>query len=444
MAIIIAGLSHHTAPIEVRERVAVGQKEYSTRVIQLCQLPGVDEAVIVGTCNRLELYCSGPAPDVSDLLDWIHSINSLPANAYDGHFYVYHDEDAVRHLISVAGGLDSLVIGEPQILGQLKESWQMAKDAGTAKSVLDRLFQHAFGAAKRIRTNSEIGDHPVSVAYTTVVLARQIFDDLSQKTVVLVGAGDMIRLCARHLAPENDEEQASANLIIVNRDQGRARDLVNSIYGEDNSARVVAFDKLDAVLPLADILISSTSSPEVLIRASQVKKALRRRRRRPMFMVDIAVPRDIDPEVTKLDGVYLYTIDDLQQVVDENLNNRNNAALAEQPAVDNDARAFMRWLNGNRAAQTLENVRSSARDHGIELKDRALRQLRAGQDPETVLKQLVHTLANRILHLPSKQVREAAEARDYWILEAAERIFRDDRKEPGKAPETDEDDGASQ
>ena len=335
----------------------------------------------------------------------------------------------MRHLISVAGGLDSLVIGEPQILGQLKQAWQAARNAGTANSVLDRMFQHAFGAAKRIRANSDIGGHPVSVAYTTVVLARQIFNDLSRRTVVLIGAGDMIRLCAQHLAHGKNDSEGAASMIIVNRNLQHAQDLAAELSGHNN-IEVCSLDNLEVVLPQADILITSTSSPDTLIGPDMVKAALQQRRHRPMFMVDIAVPRDIDPAISVLDGIYLYTIDDLQQVVDENLAQRGAAAKNAMPTVEEDARSFMRWVNGSRAAQTIENVRKAAAEHAVELKTRALRQLAAGQDAEAVLSQLTHTLTNKILHQPSTNVRQAAEAKDFKILEAAERIFGEIRAEP--------------
>ncbi len=424
MTLVIAGLSHHTAPIEVRERVAIGAADYAARVEQLCALPGVREAVIVGTCNRLELICWGGDLIGAELLAWIHRVNALSPNALDQHFYVHQGEAAVRHLIKVAGGLDSLVIGEPQILGQMKEAWLGAKSAGTVHSILDRLFQHTFSSAKRIRSRSEIGEHPVSVAYTTAVLARQIFEDLSRQTIVLVGAGDMIALCAQHLGRDHSADGGHANLIIANRNQKRAIDLARRLEVAGISATVVPLRDLGSVLPQADILITSTASKKPIISQRQIKSALKQRKHRPMFIVDIAVPRDIEAEVARLEDVYLYTIDDLQQVVDENLSQRSKAAQAALPAVEEDARAFMRWLNGTRAARTLENIRSSTASHGGELKLKALRQLKAGQDPESVLNQLVHTLTNRILHGPSTRLRQAAESGDYRLLGAAERIFR--------------------
>jgi glutamyl-tRNA reductase len=319
----------------------------------------------------------------------------------------------------VASGLDSLVLGETQILGQLKDAWQQAHDAGSLGKVLDRLFQHTFNAAKSIRTNSGISDHTVSVAYTAVVLARQIFGDLQTKTVVLVGAGEMVQLCGRYL-----RDHGIANLLIVNRSREKAEELAAEM-----GASALTLDQLDQALPMADILISSTASPEPVIRKPDIKAALRKRRHRPMFLVDIAVPRDIDPEVAKIKDVYLYTIDDLQQVVDENMEQRNAAALSAVGEVDEAVAGFMRWLSGIRVSRTLKKIREQSHEHEQDLTDWALRKLEAGQDPAEVLNQLARTLTNKILHLPSKRLREAAENQDYEVLKAADRIFRKDDPE---------------
>jgi glutamyl-tRNA reductase len=418
MPLFAIGISHHTAPIEIRERVAVARAEYSERIQQLKTLPGIEEAVILGTCNRTEIYCLAAEAEGGEVIDWMHQVNGLEAGQLDEHFYRHDAEAAVRHLIRVAGGLDSMVLGETQILGQLKDAWQMAHDAGTVGKVLDRLFQHTFSAAKSIRHNSGIGNHPVSVAYTTVVLARQIFSDLSSKTVVLVGAGEMVKLCGIHL-----REQGIARLLIVNRSITTAEELA-----EELDAEAINLMDLGNALPEADILISSTASPDAVIRVADVKKALRKRRRRPMFMVDIAVPRDVEPEVSGLKDVYLYTIDDLQQVVDENLNQRSEAAKAALGEVEQAVAAFMRWLYGMRAARSLKKIRELSHGHEKALTERALRKIQAGQEPREVLEQMASTLTNRILHAPSIRLREAAEQREYDILKAVDQIFRPEEK----------------
>jgi len=289
----------------------------------------------------------------------------------------------------------------------------MSAEAGGVEKVLDRLFQHAFATGKRIRTKTRIGEHPVSVAYTTVMLAKQIFGDLASKTVILVGAGEMVELCGRHL-----HDKGLSSLIIANRSIERARELA----GEFN-ALAVSLNDLPGVLHKADILISSTASLEPILHATTVKTALKQRRNQPMFMVDIAVPRDIHPDVGKLGNVYLYTIDDLQKVVDENLSKRTEAAEAASTDVEEAVEEFMRWLNSARAAVYLKNLHKHARANSDELVEKALRKIRAGQDPEEVVKQLAHTLTKRILHLPSTRLRQAAEEQDDDLLRVANRLF---------------------
>jgi len=419
MPLLTIGISHRTAPIEIREKVAITQSEYSERVRDLCAMPGVEEVVILGTCNRTEIYCLSSESGKEVLLDWIHRINGITPGGLKEYFYSYEGEQAAHHLIRVASGLDSLVLGETQILGQLKTAWQQAHDAGSMGKVLDRLFQHTFAAAKAIRTTSGISDHPVSVAYTAVVLARQIFGELKSQTVVLVGAGEMVQLCGRHL-----REQGVAKLLIVNRSLEKANELAVEL-----GASALTLDQLEDALPEADILISSTASPLPVIRKSDVKAALKKRRHRPMFLVDIAVPRDIEPQVSSLKDVYLYTIDDLQQVVDENMNQRSKAAESAMQDVDNAVNDFMRWFYGLRAARSLKRMRQQSHEHEKELTQKALKRLRAGQDPTEVIEQLASTLTNRILHQPSKSLREAAENQEYEILKAVDQIFKSDRQE---------------
>jgi glutamyl-tRNA reductase len=419
MPLFTVGISHHTAPIEIREKVAISRSEYPDRVHELCALPGIEEVLILGTCNRTEIYCLSTAEGKARLIDWIHRVNNIPTGELARHLYEHEGENAARHLIRVASGLDSLVLGETQILGQLKDAWQQAHDAGSLGKVLDRLFQHTFNAAKLIRTNSGISDHTVSVAYTAVVLARQIFGDLGSKTVVLVGAGEMVQLCGRYL-----RDHDIANLLIVNRSLSTAEEIAAEL-----GATAMTLDRLGEALPRADILISSTASPNPVIMKADIKTALRQRRYRPMFLVDIAVPRDIDPEISKVKDVYLYTIDDLQKVVDENMEQRNAAAQSAGADVEEAVAGFMRWLSGKRAARTLKKIREQSHGFEQDLRDRALRKLEAGQDPAEVLEQLTRTLTNKILHLPSKRLREAAELQDYEVLKAADRIFRSEKKE---------------
>jgi glutamyl-tRNA reductase len=413
MPLLTTGISHHTATLEIREKIAIARTDYANRVKELHGLDGVEEVVVVSTCNRTEIYSIGPNQSREQIRTWLQTKGGLTDAEMSRHCYVREREQAVQHLFRVSGGLDSLVLGESQIVGQLKESWQMAHEAGGVGKVLDRLFQHAFATGKRIRSKTRIGEHPVSVAYTTVMLAKQIFGDLNSKTVILVGAGEMVELCGRHL-----HDKGLSSLIIANRSVERAVELA-----EQFGAHAVSLADLSGVLHKADILISSTASQEPVIYAKPVKLALKQRRNQPMFLVDIAVPRDIHPDVGKLDNVYLYTIDDLQKVVDENMSKRSEAAEAAGSDITDSVEEFMRWLNSARAAVYLKNLHKHARLNSEELVSKALRKIKAGKDPEKVITQLANTLTKRILHLPSTRLREAAEAQDDELLRVANRLF---------------------
>jgi glutamyl-tRNA reductase len=413
MPLLITGISHHTATLEIREKIAITRLDYVARVKELHELDGIEEVVIVSTCNRTEIYSVGPQQSRQQVHQWLQSKGGLSDEEMSRHCYVRERDHAVRHLFRVSGGLESLVLGESQIVGQLKDAWQMANEAGVVGKVLDRLFQHAFATGKRIRSKTHIGDHPVSVAYTTVMLAKQIFGDLISKTVILVGAGEMVELCGRHL-----HDKGLSSLIIANRSIERAAELAEQFGG-----LAVSLTDLPDVLHKADILISSTASLEPVIQVKSVKAALKQRRNQPMFLVDIAVPRDIHPDVGKLGNVYLYTIDDLQKVVDKNLSKRNEAAKAASGDIDESVDEFLRWLNSARAAVYLQNLHKHARMNSDELVNKALRKIRAGKDPEQVVTQLAHTLTKRILHLPSTRLRQAAEEQDDDLLRVANRLF---------------------
>lgn len=413
MPLLTTGISHHTAPLEIREKIAIARVDNANRVRELCALSDIEEAVIVSTCNRTEIYSIGPEHSHEQVRQWLQDCGNLTTAEIDKHCYTHEREQSVRHLFRVAGGLESLVLGESQILGQLKESWQLAREAGGVGKVMDRLFQHAFAIGKRVRSTTGIGEHPVSVAYITVLLAKQIFGDLASKTIILVGAGEMIELCGRHL-----HDKGVSSLIIANRSIKRAAELA-----EQFGAHAVSLADLPGILHKADILISSTASQQHVISSESVKAALKQRRNRPMFLVDIAVPRDIEPETGALKNVYLYTIDDLQQVVDRNRSERSRAAQTARADVDLAVDEFMRWLNSARAAVYLQKLHNHARKNSQELVAKALRKIAAGNDLEQVITQLANTLSKRILHLPSTRLRQAAEAQDDELLRVANRLF---------------------
>ncbi len=415
MPLLVVGTSHQTAPLEIREKLAISTNDYAGRIQELCALPAVEEAVVLSTCNRTEIYSIVLPEDEHCILEWLRSSGGLDEQQAEKYLYERRNEQAVRHLFNVASGLDSLVLGEPQIMGQLKDAWQNAHEAGGAGKLLDRLFQHAFATGKMVRHQTGINEHPISVAYITMVLARQIFGNLESKKVLLVGAGEMIELCGRHLY-----EQGVAGLMIANRSKEKAEQLAESF-----AATAHSLDELAQVLPHADILVTSTAAPQPIISADLIKSALRARRRAPMFLVDIAVPRDIHPDVAKLKDVYVYTIDDLQQVADENIAERHRAAEAAGETVEKSVDEFMRWLHGARAAKFLQRLRRHAMESSEELAAKAVRQIQAGKNPEDVVKQLANTLTNKILHVPSTRLRQAAESQEYQILKAADWLFDD-------------------
>ncbi|MDX1380552.1 MAG: glutamyl-tRNA reductase, partial [Xanthomonadales bacterium] len=362
MPLTVFGISHHTAPLDLRERVAVPRGLGGATAAMLRDRAGLDEAAVLSTCNRTEVYGQGPRVEPGLVVQLLGELRRQDVTGVDAHLYVHEDEAAVRHLFRVACGMDSLVLGEPQILGQVKQAWQEACSAGAVGRVLDRLFQRAFAAAKQVRHTSGIGDHPVSVAYTATVLARQIFGDLQRQSVLLIGAGEMIERCARHF-----RQQGVAGLRIANRSLDRAEALAR-----EHGAEACALERLDSVLADADIVVSSTASARPVLLPDSVAAAMKARRRRPMFIVDIAVPRDVHPGVAELDDVYLYTIDDLQQVVDDNLGARQRAAQSAGTDIEQATAEFMRWLHGSRAAHSLKTVRRRAQQDAEELARRSL------------------------------------------------------------------------
>ena len=416
----VLGINHQTAPVRLRERVAFAADTVPAALATLRELPGVREAALLSTCNRTELYAMAD-DDGRSLAGWLAS---HPGDATDLHAYLYHHSDAAaaRHLFRVATGLDSLVLGEPQILGQVKEAWALARGAGALGTTLDRLFQNAFATAKRARTETRIGANPVSVASAAVRLAQESFARLEDSTVLLVGAGETIELAARHLS-----EGGVQRLLVANRTLAHAQDLASRHGGV-----ALPLSELDRHLAEADVVLSATASREPVILRGQVAAALARRRHRPMLLLDLAVPRDIDPGVAELEDAFLHTIDDLERAIEDNRRSRREAAAEAEAIVD---------LQVSRFAQALQVAGNDAplralRAHGEAVRDAALararRQLAAGHEPGAVLEQLAHSLTNRLLHAPTAALREAAGDGDAELARAAERLFlRDDpRQDP--------------
>ncbi|MEA3413092.1 MAG: glutamyl-tRNA reductase [Pseudomonadota bacterium] len=408
------GLNHTTAPVAMRERVIFDPQQVPGALNDLVSVRGVNEAAILSTCNRTELYCNLEENQGDNLvLDWLSQFHRFTRPEIEPFLYHYTHRSAVQHAFRVACGLDSMVLGEPQILGQLKCAYREASRVGTIGRHLGRLFQNAFSVAKQVRTDTSIGNSPVSVAFAAVSLARQIFGNLSDKTVLLIGAGETIELAARHLASCGIDR-----VIVANRSVERAQTLARTYEGE-----AVSIPQIPDVLPHADIVISSTASPLPLLGKGLVERSLKRRRHRPIFLVDIAVPRDIEPEVGDLPDAYLYTVDDLQQVIEENMQSRQEAAGQANEIVLTRADEFMAWLRAQDAVSAIVTYRGRADDHRREVLARASSMLRQDKSPEEVLRYLAHSLTNRLTHDATQAMHEAGRDGRTELLEAARSIL---------------------
>jgi glutamyl-tRNA reductase len=413
MALVALGLNHQTAPVALRERVAFPADATSPALVELLAEPGVREAAILSTCNRTELYCTVDAGAEGVPAEWLHRHQDLTRARVDEFLYRHHDADAVRHLFRVATGLESMVLGEPQILGQVKDAYALARGAQTLKAPLERLFQNTFAVAKRVRSDTRIGANTVSVAFTAVRLAERVFTDLREACVLLIGAGETIELAARHLI-----EAKVRRLIVANRTQENAQTLATRFGGY-----AISLADIGKHLAEADIVISSTASREPVLTREHVIAAIAARRRRPMFLVDIAVPRDIEPAVADLDDVYLYTIDDLRQVVDENMRSRREAAREAEAMIELSVEHYMGWWRALDAHNPVIDLRRTAEADRDETLAKAHALLARGKSPEEALAFLANTLTNKLLHSPSANLRAAALRGDTELLHAAQRLF---------------------
>lgn len=413
MPLIALGLNHLTAPVHLREQVAFDNDATDQALQELTREPGVEEAMILSTCNRTELYVSVSQGAENAPQAWLTRHHALTPGKLDEFLYRYDEQDAVRHMFRVATGLDSMVLGEPQILGQVKDAYQQAREAQALKAPLDRLMQHTFAVAKRVRTDTQIGAHTVSVAFTAVRLAEQVFADLKQACVLLLGAGETIELAARHLA-----EKQVRRLIVANRTIENAHELASRHGGY-----AIALSDLPQHLAEADIVIASTASRTPVLTRAMVEQAVIARRHKPMFMVDIAVPRDIEDSVGGLDDVFLYGIDDLRQVIDHNLRSREAAAREASAIIDLQVERYMAWRRALGVRNPAVDMRHHAEVYRDEVLDKARAMIARGKSPDEALSFLANTLTNKLLHHPSARLREAALSGDMDLLHAAGRLY---------------------
>jgi glutamyl-tRNA reductase len=420
MFLLALGLNHKTAPVAIRERVAFHPEHLDSALRDLLNNGVVYEAAILSTCNRVELYCGlKEVADFSIIVQWLSNYHMLPTVDLQPYLYQYVEKRAVRHILRVAAGLDSVVLGEPQILGQVKAAYQAANNAGTLGALLERLFQHTFSVAKKVRTDTKIGASPVSVAFAAVGLAKQIFADLPKRTALLIGAGDTITLVARHL-----RENGIGRLIIANRTMEHAHALVTSFSGD-----AIDLDNIPIHLCMADLIVSATASSCLLIEAAQIRDSLKKRRR-PILLLDLSVPRDIDPAVSKLDDVYLYTVDDLKEIIQDSIQSRQDAAQKAEEIIDGQVENFMAWVRSQDCTTSIYALRQQAEAVRNQVVTRALRQVAQGRDPIEVLQILANTLTNKFIHPPCVGLREAASKGDTDTLNLIRSLYRLDSGGP--------------
>ncbi|EAS46542.1 Glutamyl-tRNA reductase [gamma proteobacterium HTCC2207] len=417
MGILAFGINHTTASVDLRGRFAFAPEIVIESLQQALENLHGGEIALLSTCNRTEIYFHGEASD-EQLLGWLADCKGVALEQLRDCYYCYRDQQAVRHIMCVASGLDSLVLGEPQIFGQIKSAYAVGREAGTVGTHLNQVFQSAFAAAKRVRSETAIGQNPVSVAYASVSLAEQIFADLKQVHALLIGAGETIELVARHL-----RDKQIGSITVANRTLSRAQELA-----ADFSANAILLSDIHDHLPQADIVISSTASQLPVLGKGAVESALKKRRHKPMFMVDIAVPRDIEPEVETLDDVYLYTVDDLQEVIQGNLRARQTAADVAQVIIDQEADSWSRQQRSLAVVDTIRAFRDSVEKIRVEEVGKALLSLQRGQDSESVIETLARNLTNKLMHKPTTRLKQASEEGRDDTINATQDLFGLDKK----------------
>ncbi len=399
MSLLVVGINHKSAPVAIRERVNFAPERMEEALAEALAVARLEEVAILSTCNRTEIFAiPAEAADPVEVVQWLGQYHRMSLDELRACSYIHRDQDAFRHMIQVASGLDSMILGEPQIFGQLKSAFAVAAHAGGVGGELGRIFPQVFAIAKRVRTDTAIGANPVSVAYAAVNLTQHIFSDLRQTRALLIGAGETIELVAKHLYDKGVRE-----IVVANRTLGRARELAQQF-----GAEAVLLAEIPEQLARADIVISSTASQLPILGKGAVESALKQRKHKPIFMLDLAVPRDIEPEVGDLDDIYLYTVDDLKEIVDEGRRSREQEARKADEIIAVGVEEFYRQLRSLNAVTTVKALRSKAealRDAELE---KAARALARGDLPDEVMAALARNLTNKLLHSPSSQLRKAS------------------------------------
>lgn len=416
MQLYVIGVNHTTAPIQIREHVAFDSAHLGSALRELT-LHNAAEASILSTCNRTELYCSTDNPHKP--LAWLSQYHRLDQNALAPYIYTLPENEAVKHAFRVASGLDSMVLGEPQILGQFKQSVKIAQEAGTLGTLLHKLFQRTFEVAKEVRTNTDIGANSVSMSAASVKLAQRIFGSINEQKVLFIGAGEMIELCADHFAAQRPK-----TIAIANRTLERGENLAKKLSAQGNNAQAILLQDLPTHFADYDIIITCTASQLPIVGLGMVERAVKMRKHRPIFMVDLGVPRDVEPEVKDLDDVFLYTVDDLSAVVSEGMGNRQQAAADAELIVANRVEHFMQWLKKRDAVPTIKALRDQADNIRQAELEKALKLLQKGESPEKALELLSNALTNKLLHAPSHALNQTHGDEHTRLEQALRQIYQ--------------------
>ena len=424
MSFFALGVNHQTASVELREQVAFNPEKLKELLLEQSHDQTLNDMVVVSTCNRTEVYAMAENADM--VLEWLAEKNGIDVNQLSHHVYRHENAEAVTHLMRVASGLDSLMLGEPQIMGQVKSALNISKESSVVSPNLNRIFEYAFYAAKRVRSETAVGSHAVSMGYAVAQLALQVFSQPEKLTVMVVAAGEMNSLVAKHLA-----EMGVAKILICNRSRERA-ELLASEISHRVQVEIIPFDQLSENLHRADVISSCTGSLHQVIAYDDVKKALKQRRYKQMLMVDLAVPRDIEPKVEQLDGVYLYGVDDLQSVIDENLAQRRQAAVEAEVMVNQLATQLIVQQKVNQAGPVIKSYRDQGEQNKEQELKLALERLQSGEDAELVMQEFAHRLTQKLLHPTSLLLREVAKSEDpsnfEGLKESLDDIFQKQRK----------------
>lgn len=421
MKVFVAGLNHKTADVDVREKLAFNGPRLEEGLIRFRELPEIEEAIILSTCNRVELYAnvSDTLKATESLKTFLSEFHNINRGSLDNALYLYDDTDAVRHVFRVASSLDSMVVGEPQILGQLKDAFDLALKKKTTGILLNKLMKKAISVAKRVRTETRIAENAVSISFAAVELAKKIFTDLSKKVCMLLGAGEMAELAARHLISNGVKE-----IVVSNRTYERACDLAKEFHG-----RSVRFDEFIQEMVRIDIVICSTGAPTYIVTKSQMQKVMKERKQKPVFIIDITVPRNIDPEINDMDNVYLYNIDDLQGVVDANIFERQKEAEKAEKIIEEEIDTFLKWQSSLDSVPTIVALREKAEEIKREELNRLLNKIpQIGEKEREAIEYMASAIVNKLIHPPTTVLKEDSEDRDVLIATIKKLYGIDDEK----------------